>query len=231
MSRWRWRTGPGKPGASSVSSTATWPAARWRREGVEAPGDGALLGLVGRGVQPAQVVGEAAARRVQVQETRLAGALVAERVDHFGRDDDQAAGLEGERGAACELEPQAALEHVEAVGVPAVDVRSRAALSGGVARLGRAEPFVLREDADDVLGAVTDHLAFPASDQDRLHARDYARPRGEAAAVRRRGLAASVPCLVAVGQRWSSAALDLDEPVPARGQARDERRERHGDEG
>ncbi len=113
------------------------------------------------GVHAAQVVGKAAARRVEVEEAGPLRAVVVEAVDDVGRNGDERAG--GRRDAlkvGADAEGQLALEHVEGVRVLTVDVGLGAAFPALVARPRHVEQLVREEDAKGAPGLVDDGLAL-----------------------------------------------------------------------
>jgi hypothetical protein len=104
---------------------------------------------------------------MEVQKARRGTAIVAERVHHVGWDGGEAAGADADPlSLRADREGQLALEHVEGVGVPAMDVGFRSALAGGVARPGHRELRLGGEQDDlapllirDLLAVAQPHAA------------------------------------------------------------------------
>ena len=98
---------------------------------------------------------------MEVQEPRLARAVVVEAVDHAGRDDHQRPGSCGQgRELGPYSENELSLENVERVAVLPVDVRLRSALPGRMARPGDGQPVVVAENPQLAVRPVGDRLAF-----------------------------------------------------------------------
>ena len=111
----------------------------------------------------AQRFGEAPARSMQIEERGRSAALVAERVHHAGRNDDQRSCGRAHELATLRAEPELELarEDIERVHVLPVDVRVRAALARLIPRPGRVEKLMREEDPDRTLGPIGDRLALP----------------------------------------------------------------------
>jgi hypothetical protein len=109
--------------------------------------------------QPAHVVGEAGARRVEVEVPQLGVARVAEAVDDERRHPDELPGRRGALRVVLELQRELAREDVEDVVVAAVNVAVGAVAARGEARPGRVHRVLLGEDLDAPLGRVADDLA------------------------------------------------------------------------
>ncbi len=110
------------------------------------PRDGALL-IVAGGVKRAQEGSEAAVRRVQVQEARRLGAAMGDRVRDPWRHLHPGPRLRAELPVA-DRDGQLALEHVERLGVAAVDVRRRRRAAGVAARLRDPDLLDVHEQHD-----------------------------------------------------------------------------------
>ena len=110
---------------------------------------------------PTEVVGEATARRMEVQESQLSGTVVVEAVDDSrGHHGERAGGSSDADELGPELESHVAREHVKGVDVVEVDMRLGAALPDGVARPGDVQPVVVAEDAQLAVRFVADRLAL-----------------------------------------------------------------------
>ena len=120
-----------------------------------------ILG-VEAGRHAAEVVGEAAARSMEVEITQLLGrARVPEGVDDERRRDHERSSRDGGLlPVGAETDRQLAVEHVEEVGVMSVDVGVRAVLSRSEPRPRSAEHVAVAEDLDPPVLGVTDDLAF-----------------------------------------------------------------------
>ena len=137
-------------------------ASEWRaKRGSIAAAVPGRIERVEAGRHAAQVVGEAAVRRVEVEVSQLHVAAVAKPVDDEGRRERERA---DRKDALLPLRPdqerQLAGEDVEEVAVGPVDVRRGAVAPGPDARPGRDQPRAVAQDLEAVLGAVTDHLAL-----------------------------------------------------------------------
>ena len=111
---------------------------------------------------PAEILGEARARRMEVQEPQLTGAVVVEAVDEPWRNDYERSGRNAQR-LEIRADPQAqmACEHVERIEMMQVDVRLGAALPGRMSRPGDVEQVVVAEDAQLAVRRVRDRLTLP----------------------------------------------------------------------
>jgi len=119
--------------------------------------------LLVEGVLPAaaDVVAEAHAGRVHVEEGRGRVARVLEGVDDSGRSGDVGARATANRGdVRPESEFDLALQHVESVRVVPVDVRIRAFLARLIAKPRHDQLLELGEDAQRPLRTVCDRLAL-----------------------------------------------------------------------
>jgi hypothetical protein len=135
---------------------------------------GHLFVAAGRVAQRAQVVVKTRARGVEVEEARLAGALVAEGVGDQRRGHDERARTTVRRlSLGAQLEGELPVEDVEGVGVLAVDVQVRAALPRCVTRLGHDQQLVPGLDPDRAAGVVGGDLAGAGRDDERVHAAEY----------------------------------------------------------
>jgi len=109
----------------------------------------------------ANVVAEAHARRVHVEEDRGRIARVHEGVDYSGRSGDVGAGTASNRvDVGPEPEFDLALENVEGVRVVPMDVRVRTFLARFVAEPRDDQLLELGQDAQRPLRPVSDRLAF-----------------------------------------------------------------------
>ena len=126
--------------------------------------------------QRAHVVGEAGARRVEVEVAQLGVARVAEAVDDERRHAHERPGRRGRLRVVLELERELAREDVEDVVVAAVDVPVGAVAARREARPGRVHRVLVGEDLDAPLGRVADDLAGAGRDDGRLaHPRESMR--------------------------------------------------------
>ena len=132
------------------------------------------LVLVESRVLPAQVVPEAARRRVDVEEARGRVTRVAERMDDAARDEHERPGRRPER-PALERDLELALENEERVGVVVVDVRARAALARPVLEVGQRQLLGVREQRHSAAGTVGDRLTGRIWPRDELPGRRDAR--------------------------------------------------------
>ena len=108
-----------------------------------------------------QIVGEPTARRVEVQEAGASVPIVPERVGDLRRGGDVGASRQPDRlPLGAELEVKRTLEHVEGVGVAAMDVRVGTALARLVPGLGDRDRVEARLDPNGPLGTVGDDLAL-----------------------------------------------------------------------
>ena len=115
------------------------------------------LVLVASRVLPAQVVPEAARRRVDVEEARDRVTRVAERMDDAVRDEHERPRRRPER-PALEGDLELALEDEERVRVVRVDMRARTLLARPVLELGQRHLLGVREQRHATAGTVRDHL-------------------------------------------------------------------------
>jgi hypothetical protein len=105
--------------------------------------------------QRPQIVGEPTARRVEVEEAGASGPIVPERVGDVLRGGNERAGRQPDRlPLGAELEVERTLEHVEGVGMAAVDVRVWTALARLVPSLGDRDRLVTGFDPNGSLGTV-----------------------------------------------------------------------------
>ena len=124
------------------------PAVRRRILGVES------------GRHPAQVVGEAAVRRVEVEVAHLVVASVPEPVhDERWRERERAGGEDALLPIGPDQERQLAREDVEEVAVGAMDVRRGAVAPGPTVRPGRDQRRVVEQDLGPAARPVDDDLA------------------------------------------------------------------------
>ena len=115
-----------------------------------------VVGLLGRGLAE-EVVGEVAARRMDVEERALLGRLVLVAVDHSLGDDERGADALGVALVA-QLERIVALEHDEAIDMLSVQMPPRPALRAR-AHVGEDEVREVGEHVDGRLGYVHKGLA------------------------------------------------------------------------
>jgi hypothetical protein len=116
-------------------------------------------GVLVEGTPPAEVVGEAGARRMEVEEPQLSRPVVVEAVHDTRRHHDQRAG--GCRHALQrrpDLQGQLAREYVERIDVTEVDVRLGPALSLRMTGPGDVQPVVVAEDPQLAVRRVADRL-------------------------------------------------------------------------
>ena len=118
--------------------------------------------------QRAQVVREPDARGVEIEVANVRVACVAESVHDERRDPREHPGRHGD-GLVGRPEPdgQLALENVEQIGVPAMDVQVRAVAARAEARHGRVQRRVVGEDLHAPVGRVADDLAAAGRDHGR----------------------------------------------------------------
>ena len=109
----------------------------------------------------AKVVGEAAARSVEVEIAHHLRARVPEGMDDERRRNHERSCRDGSLlPLGSEADRQLAVEHVEKVGVMSVDVRSRAVTSRPEPRPRDAQLIAVAEDLDPPLGRIADDLAL-----------------------------------------------------------------------
>jgi hypothetical protein len=121
----------------------------------------------------AQVFDEAPAGGVQVEVADLGVAAVAEPVDDERRHPGERPRRHRDR-AVLEAQPERELarEHVEEVGVAAMDVQVRSLAARAEARPRRVQPLALGQDLHPPVVRVADDLASAGRDDGRLaHAR------------------------------------------------------------
>ena len=135
-------------------------AVGWRRVLVEA-----IRLLVAAVASGTQHVREACVGRVDVEEGRLFGALVGERVNDAGgcRDERSRRAAHDVRLIGPESERDLSAQHVEGVGVGLVDVALRAVLVGRIAEPRERKRFVVDEEEQRLLRQVGDRLALTRS--------------------------------------------------------------------
>jgi hypothetical protein len=105
---------------------------------------------------------------VEVEVPDLAVRVVVEAVDDTGWGDDERARRRLQRSVRSQ-ERQLAVEHVERVGVPAMDVQRCAALPRSEPRLGHPDLLEVGFDQDGAPLPHRDLLALVPSQNDRVH--------------------------------------------------------------